>query len=213
MFVVKKLRGLDEITAGDSRPEKHSPRARAKTCKSVNWKIFLARLRIPPPHPSSADYASIIVDSKTSWPSGVEWAVATLARIPTRCSRASSALRFFVSAPAPRCSLSSRDASFNIHSLSSPFFTFIAQRQETGDELIYRFNLAITKSEIMSKLSSPWILLLVAVLVSALISMAAAASSSEIFESRGIKSGNGGEEKPQKGIASRDGVEDGRWRN
>jgi hypothetical protein len=81
--------------------------------------------------------------------------------------------------------------------------TSIAQRQETRDELIYRFNLAVAKSEIMSKLSSPWILLLVAVLTSALISMAAATGSTEIFESRGIKSGNGGDEnKPQKGIAT-----------
>jgi hypothetical protein len=83
------------------------------------------------------------------------------------------------------------------------FCTFIAQRQETRDELIYRFNLANAKSEIMSKLSSPWILLLAALLVSALISMAAATGSTEIFESRGIKSANGGDEtKPQKGITT-----------
>ena len=69
--------------------------------------------------------------------------------------------------------------------------------------MIYRFNLGIASTEIMSKLASQWILLLAAVLVSALISMAAATSSTEVFESRGIKSENGGEEnKPQKGIAT-----------
>lgn len=58
----------------------------------------------------------------------------------------------------------------------------------------------------MSTISSSWILLLVTLLVSSLLLMATA-SSGEIYENRGIKSGNGGEENSsEKGIRISDNI-------
>lgn len=89
-----------------------------------------------------------------------------------------------------------------------PIFIFhfnIAQRQETGEELIYCFQFyhhvkQQPKFANMTSLASSWILLLLILLVSSFISIATA-NGNEIYENRGIKSVNGGDDKSKdKGI-------------